>query len=146
MKSYGKVTGVRLVKIRHFLYLTARGDRVKKGGVIVDDTAAYEPPKASQFCSIQRCTRQFATLVLKKCAVDRPPRISAESFDFTDGSSINEGLQENLRRLGWRLLHSFHEPRESWGRISTRRAFRNTPEHSTEILGSNSSTEHLRGR
>ena len=40
MKSYGKVTGVRLVKIRHFLYLTARGDRVKKGGVIVDDTAA----------------------------------------------------------------------------------------------------------
>jgi hypothetical protein len=32
--------GVRLVKIRHFLYLTARGDHLKKGDVIVDDTAA----------------------------------------------------------------------------------------------------------
>ncbi|PYX22870.1 MAG: hypothetical protein DMG87_06740 [Acidobacteria bacterium] len=32
--------------------------------------------------------------------MDRPQEISAESFDFTDGSSINEGLQENLRRLG----------------------------------------------
>jgi len=72
--------------------------------------------------------------------------ISAESFDFTDGSSINEGLQENLRRLGLRLPHSFHEPTESWGRISTRRAFRNTPGHSTEILGSSSSKERLRGR
>ena len=71
---------------------------------------------------------------------------SAESFDFTDGSSISEGLQENLRRLGLRLPHSFHEPTESWGRISTRRAFRNTPGHSTEILGSNSSRERLRGR
>src|SRR5207244_12333469 len=102
MKSYGKVTGVRLVKIRHFLYLTARGDRVKKGGVIVDDTAAYEPPKASQFCSIQRCTRQFATLVLKKCAVDRPPRISAEAFDFTDGSSITDGLKDKLSAMSQR--------------------------------------------
>ena len=32
--------GVRLVEIRHFLYLTARGDHLKKGDVIVDDTAA----------------------------------------------------------------------------------------------------------
>ncbi|OLE70887.1 hypothetical protein AUF78_04550 [archaeon 13_1_20CM_2_51_12] len=44
--------------------------------------------------------RQFAALALKRCAMDRPQEISAESFDFTDGSSINEGLQENLRRLG----------------------------------------------
>src|SRR5437899_10172443 len=86
--------------------------------------------------ALQPSIRQFAALALKRCAMYRPQEISAESFDFTDGSSINEGLQENLRRLGWRLLHSFHEPRESWGRISTRRAFRNTPEHSTEISGS----------
>ena len=59
---------------------------------------------------------------------------------------INEGLPKNLRPLELRLLHSFHEPRGSWGRISTRRVFRNTPEHSTEILGSSSSTERLRGR
>jgi hypothetical protein len=40
MESYGSGTVTRLVKIRHFLNLIARRDRVKKGAVIVDDTAA----------------------------------------------------------------------------------------------------------
>src|SRR5205814_8835497 len=38
MISYGKVTGVRLVKIRHFLNLIARRDRVKKGGLSLSMT------------------------------------------------------------------------------------------------------------
>src|SRR5881296_613892 len=50
-------------------------------------------------------------LALNRCALWIAARKSArKSFDLTDGSSINEGLQENLRRLGLRLLHSFHEP------------------------------------
>src|SRR5439155_16578122 len=143
MKSYGKVTGVRLVKIRHFLYLTARGDRVKKGVSLSMTRQLKSFPRHPN----SPADPPIRPLALNRCALWIAARKSArKSFDLTDGSSINEGLQENLRRLGWRLLHSFHEPRESWGRISTRRAFRNTPEHSTEILGSSSSTERLRGR
>jgi hypothetical protein len=137
----------RLVKIRHFLNLIARGDRVKKRLSLSMTRQLKSLPRHPNPAPLHPPIRQFALWLCSGARYGLPPGNQRGNHSTLQTAALsNEGLPENLRRLGLRLLRSFREPRESWGRISTRRAFRNTPEHSTEILGSSSSTERLRGR
>jgi hypothetical protein len=89
MESYGRGTVTRLVKIRHFLNLIARGDRVKKGAVIVDDTAKSLPRHPNPApSSVAPADPPIRPLALNRCSLWIAARKSArKSFDFTDGSS-----------------------------------------------------------
>jgi hypothetical protein len=90
MESYGSGTVTRLVKIRHFLNLIARGDRVKRGLSLSMTRQLTSLPRHPKFCSVQRCTRRSANSPSASEAV----RVWIASLDFTDGSTSMKVFQK----------------------------------------------------